>query len=146
MTLKVLIQRMNVIQRMLFEIKLKSGEAALTLHCARTHNHINPSGKFIIGDPQGDTGLTGRMIIIDTYGDWDAHGGGAFSGKYPTKVDRSDSYICRQMEKGIVQSGWSKCNVVQLSYAIGVNNYCLCPWSATTLSAASRARKTSRTC
>merc|ERR1711897_127060 len=62
-----------------------------------THLHINPSGKFIIGGPQGDAGLTGRKIIIDTYGGWGAHGGGAFSGKDPTKVDRSAAYICRQM-------------------------------------------------
>merc|ERR1711957_678166 len=104
----------NVIQRTLSEIKLKSGEAALTLYGAHTHNHINPSGKFIIGGPQGDAGLTGRKIIID------AHGGGAFSGKDPTKVDRSAAYICRQMAKSIVQSGLSKRALVQLSYAIGV--------------------------
>jgi len=110
----------NVIQRTLSEIKLKSGEAALTLYGAHTHNHINPSGKFIIGGPQGDAGLTGRKIIIDTYGGWGAHGGGAFSGKDPTKVDRSAAYICRQMAKSIVQSGLSKRALVQLSYAIGV--------------------------
>jgi len=110
----------NVIQRTLSEIKLKSGKAALTLYGAHTHNHINPSGKFIIGGPQGDAGLTGRKIIIDTYGGWGAHGGGAFSGKDPTKVDRSAAYICRQMAKSIVQSGLSKRALVQLSYAIGV--------------------------
>merc|ERR1711968_254963 len=85
-----------------------------------THLHINPSGKFIIGGPQGDAGLTGRKIIIDTYGGWGAHGGGAFSGKDPTKVDRSAAYICRQMAKSIVKSGLSKRALVQLSYAIGV--------------------------
>jgi S-adenosylmethionine synthetase len=110
----------NVIQRTLSEITLKSGKAALTLYGAHTHNHINPSGKFIIGGPQGDAGLTGRKIIIDTYGGWGAHGGGAFSGKDPTKVDRSAAYICRQMAKSIVQSGLSKRALVQLSYAIGV--------------------------
>jgi S-adenosylmethionine synthetase len=110
----------NVIQRTLSEIKLKSGKAALTLYGAHTHNHINPSGKFIIGGPQGDAGLTGRKIIIDTYGGWGAHGGGAFSGKDPTKVDRSAAYICRQMAKSIVKSGLSKRALVQLSYAIGV--------------------------
>merc|ERR1711865_451411 len=110
----------NVIQRTLSEIKLKSGKAALTLYGAHTHNHINPSGKFIIGGPQGDAGLTGRKIIIDTYGGWGAHGGGAFSGKDPTKVDRSAAYICRQMAKSIVSSGLCKRALVQLSYAIGV--------------------------
>merc|ERR1712048_1108294 len=74
----------------------------------------------IIGGPQGDAGLTGRKIIIDTYGGWGAHGGGAFSGKDPTKVDRSAAYICRQMAKSIVKGGLSKRALVQLSYAIGV--------------------------
>merc|ERR1712046_196172 len=78
----------KVVRRTLSEIKLKNGQAALTLYGAHTHNYINPSGKFIIGGPQGDAGLTGRKIIIDTYGGWGAHGGGAFSGKDPTKVDR----------------------------------------------------------
>eukprot|EP00438_Fugacium_kawagutii_P010526 Skav214523 [mRNA] locus=scaffold410:243688:246119:- [translate_table: standard] len=87
---------------------------------AHTHLHINPSGKFIIGGPQGDAGLTGRKIIIDTYGGWGAHGGGAFSGKDPTKVDRSAAYICRQMAKSVVSSGLSARCLVQLSYAIGV--------------------------
>jgi S-adenosylmethionine synthetase len=82
--------------------------------------HINPSGKFIIGGPQGDAGLTGRKIIIDTYGGWGAHGGGAFSGKDPTKVDRSAAYACRQMAKSVVSSGLCKRALVQLSYAIGV--------------------------
>merc|ERR1712066_763128 len=68
------------------------GEPALTLFGEHTHLYINPSGKFIIGGPQGDAGLTGRKIIIDTYGGWGAHGGGAFSGKDPTKVDRSAAY------------------------------------------------------
>merc|ERR1711883_15773 len=110
----------KVVKRTLSEIKLKSGEAALSLYGDHTHLHINPSGKFIIGGPQGDAGLTGRKIIIDTYGGWGAHGGGAFSGKDPTKVDRSAAYICRQMAKSIVKSGLSKRALVQLSYAIGV--------------------------
>lgn len=110
----------NVVKRTLREIKLKNGETALTLFGDHTHLHINPSGKFIIGGPQGDAGLTGRKIIIDTYGGWGAHGGGAFSGKDPTKVDRSAAYICRQMAKSIVKSGLSKRALVQLSYAIGV--------------------------
>merc|ERR1712124_197877 len=110
----------DVIRKTLEEIKLKNGKPALTLYGDHTNLHINPSGKFIIGGPQGDAGLTGRKIIIDTYGGWGAHGGGAFSGKDPTKVDRSAAYICRQMAKSIVKSGLSKRALVQLSYAIGV--------------------------
>merc|ERR1711998_268541 len=79
----------EVIVKCLEEITLKNGKPAVTLYGAHTNLHINPSGKFIIGGPQGDAGLTGRKIIIDTYGGWGAHGGGAFSGKDPTKVDRS---------------------------------------------------------
>merc|ERR1712061_324074 len=111
----------NVVKATLREIKLKNGDAALTLYSdEKTHLHINPSGKFIIGGPQGDAGLTGRKIIIDTYGGWGAHGGGAFSGKDPTTVDRSAAYICRQMAKSLVKSGLCKRALVQLSYAIGV--------------------------
>merc|ERR1711883_43126 len=110
----------EVVKETLKEITLKNGQPALTLFGDHTHLHINPSGKFIIGGPQGDAGLTGRKIIIDTYGGWGAHGGGAFSGKDPTKVDRSAAYICRQMAKSIVKSGLSKRALVQLSYAIGV--------------------------
>jgi len=110
----------DVIRKTLEEIKLKNGKPALTLYGDHTHLHINPSGKFIIGGPQGDAGLTGRKIIIDTYGGWGAHGGGAFSGKDPTKVDRSAAYICRQMAKSVVKSGLCKRALVQLSYAIGV--------------------------
>merc|ERR1712050_304286 len=110
----------KVIKRTLQEITLKNGQPALTLYGSHTHLHINPSGKFIIGGPQGDAGLTGRKIIIDTYGGWGAHGGGAFSGKDPTKVDRSAAYICRQMAKSVVKSGLCKRALVQPSYAIGV--------------------------
>merc|ERR1711998_277682 len=110
----------DVIVKCLEEIKLKNGKPAVSLYGDHTHLHINPSGKFIIGGPQGDAGLTGRKIIIDTYGGWGAHGGGAFSGKDPTKVDRSAAYICRQMAKSVVKSGLCKCALVQLSYAIGV--------------------------
>merc|ERR1711920_189869 len=111
----------KVVKATLQEIKLKSGATAMTLFSDdKTHLHINPSGKFIIGGPQGDAGLTGRKIIIDTYGGWGAHGGGAFSGKDPTKVDRSAAYICRQMAKSVVKSGLCKRALVQLSYAIGV--------------------------
>merc|ERR1711937_962578 len=110
----------HVIIKCLEEIKLKNGKAAVTPYGDHTHLHINPSGKFIIGGPQGDAGLTGRKVIIDTYGGWGAHGGGAFSGKDPTKVDRSAAYICRQMAKSVVKGGLSKRCLVQLSYAIGV--------------------------
>merc|ERR1711907_172517 len=110
----------KVVKRTLSDIKLKNGQPALTLYGDHTHNYINPSGKFIIGGPQGDAGLTGRKIIIDTYGGWGAHGGGAFSGKDPTKVDRSAAYICRQMAKSVVKGGLAKRCLVQLSYAIGV--------------------------
>merc|ERR1712174_125925 len=110
----------EVVKKTLQEIKLKSGKPALTLFGDHTHLYINPSGKFIIGGPQGDAGLTGRKIIIDTYGGWGAHGGGAFSGKDPTKVDRSAAYICRQMAKSVVKSSLCKRALVQLSYAIGV--------------------------
>merc|ERR1711908_60165 len=109
----------EVVKKTLSEIVLKNGKPALTLFGDFTHLHINPSGKFIIGGPQGDAGLTGRKIIIDTYGGWGAHGGGAFSGKDPTKVDRSAAYICRQMAKSVVKSGLCKRALVQLSYAIG---------------------------
>merc|ERR1712167_169141 len=109
----------HVVKKTLEETILKSGKNALTLYGNHTHLHINPSGKFIIGGPQGDTGLTGRKIIIDTYGGWGAHGGGAFSGKDPTKVDRSAAYIYRQMAKSVVKSGLAKRALVQLSYAIG---------------------------
>jgi len=110
----------EVVKTTLSEIKLKNGKSAISLYGDFTHLHINPSGKFIIGGPQGDAGLTGRKIIIDTYGGWGAHGGGAFSGKDPTKVDRSAAYICRQMAKSVVKSGLCKRALVQLSYAIGV--------------------------
>ena len=82
--------------------------------------HINPTGKFVIGGPQGDTGLTGRKIIVDTYGGVGRHGGGAFSGKDPSKVDRSATYAARYVAKNIVAAGLAKRCEVQLSYAIGV--------------------------
>ena len=82
--------------------------------------HINPTGRFVIGGPQGDTGLTGRKIIVDTYGGYARHGGGAFSGKDPTKVDRSAAYMARYIAKNIVASGVATKCEVQLAYAIGV--------------------------
>jgi len=82
--------------------------------------HLNPSGRFVIGGPHGDASLTGRKIIIDTYGGWGAHGGGAFSGKDPTKVDRSAAYAARWAAKSLVAAKLAKRVIVQLSYAIGV--------------------------
>ena len=82
--------------------------------------HINPTGKFVIGGPAGDTGLTGRKIIVDTYGGWFSHGGGAFSGKDPTKVDRSGAYMARYLAKNLVSAGLADRVQVQLAYAIGV--------------------------
>ena len=82
--------------------------------------HINPTGNFVIGGPNGDTGLTGRKIIVDTYGGYFSHGGGAFSGKDPTKVDRSAAYMARYMAKNLVAAGFAKQVQVQLAYAIGV--------------------------
>ena len=86
----------------------------------KTRFLLNPTGKFVIGGPQGDSGLTGRKIIIDTYGGYSRHGGGAFSGKDPTKVDRSASYACRYVAKNIVAAGLARKCEVQISYAIGV--------------------------
>jgi len=87
---------------------------------ANTKFHINPTGRFVIGGPHGDTGLTGRKIIVDTYGGMGRHGGGAFSGKDPTKVDRSACYMARHVAKNIVASGLATKAEVQLAYAIGV--------------------------
>jgi S-adenosylmethionine synthetase len=82
--------------------------------------HVNPTGKFVIGGPHGDTGLTGRKIIVDTYGGKGAHGGGAFSGKDPSKVDRSAAYAGRYVAKNIVAAGLADRCEIQVSYAIGV--------------------------
>ncbi len=86
----------------------------------KTRFLVNPTGKFVIGGPQGDSGLTGRKIIVDTYGGYSRHGGGAFSGKDPTKVDRSAAYACRYIAKNIVAAGFAEKCEVQVSYAIGV--------------------------
>lgn len=86
----------------------------------QTKYHINPTGRFVIGGPHGDTGLTGRKIIVDTYGGWGRHGGGAFSGKDATKVDRSAAYMARHVAKNIVKAGLATECEVQLAYAIGV--------------------------
>merc|ERR1712167_204189 len=81
---------------------------------------VNPTGKFVIGGPDGDAGLTGRKIIVDTYGGWVPHGGGAFSGKDPSKVDRSAAYYCRFVAKSIVANKLAHRALVQVSYAIGL--------------------------
>lgn len=86
----------------------------------KTKIYINPTGRFVVGGPQGDTGLTGRKIIVDTYGGYAPHGGGAFSGKDPTKVDRSATYMARYIAKNIVAAGIAEKCLVQLAYAIGV--------------------------
>ncbi|GBM66345.1 S-adenosylmethionine synthase isoform type-2 [Araneus ventricosus] len=96
----------------------------------KTIYHINPCGEFITGGPMGDAGLTGRKIIVDTYGGWGAHGGGAFSGKDPSKVDRSAAYAARWVAKSLVKAGLCRRCLVQLSYAIGIAE----PLSITVLS------------
>ena len=90
------------------------------LYDAKTQIYVNPTGRFVIGGPMGDTGLTGRKIIVDTYGGYARHGGGAFSGKDPTKVDRSASYAARYLAKNVVAAGLARRCEVQLAYAIGV--------------------------
>jgi len=90
------------------------------LDCGAIKYHINPTGKFVVGGPHGDCGLTGRKIIVDTYGGWAKHGGGAFSGKDPTKVDRSAAYMARYVAKNVVAAGLADSCEVQLAYAIGV--------------------------
>ena len=104
------------------EIKRHVGLAVLPpeLLDAKTRFLINPTGKFVVGGPQSDTGMTGRKIIVDTYGGWAPHGGGAFSGKDPTKVDRSATYMARHVAKNIVAAGLAREALVQLAYAIGV--------------------------
>jgi len=88
---------------------------------AATEWHVNPTGRFVIGGPDGDAGLTGRKIIVDTYGGAAPHGGGAFSGKDPTKVDRSAAYAARYLAKNVVAAGMAERCTIQLSYAIGVS-------------------------
>jgi S-adenosylmethionine synthetase len=86
----------------------------------QTHFFINPTGRFVVGGPKGDSGLTGRKIIVDTYGGWSRHGGGCFSGKDPSKVDRSAAYYARYIAKNLVAAKLAKAAEVQLAYAIGV--------------------------
>lgn len=102
----------KVVEPVFVDIEVKPDE--------QTRFLVNPTGKFVVGGPQGDSGLTGRKIIVDTYGGYSRHGGGAFSGKDPTKVDRSAAYACRYVAKNIVAAGLADKCEVQLSYAIGV--------------------------
>ena len=106
--------RKDIIQNVILPIVPKN------LLDENTKYYINPTGRFVIGGPQGDSGLTGRKIIVDTYGGYSRHGGGAFSGKDPTKVDRSAAYAARYVAKNIVASGFAKKCEIQLAYAIGV--------------------------
>lgn len=101
-------------------VKTKYSENVQTLFNDETKYYINPTGKFVIGGPHGDAGLTGRKIIVDTYGGKGAHGGGAFSGKDPSKVDRSAAYAARHIAKNLVAAGVSEEVLVQVSYAIGI--------------------------
>jgi S-adenosylmethionine synthetase len=103
-----------------FVKNLVKGELPEDLSAGGIKWHINPTGQFIVGGPHGDSGLTGRKIIVDTYGGWGRHGGGAFSGKDPTKVDRSAAYMARYVAKNIVAAGLAERCEVQLAYAIGV--------------------------
>ena len=89
--------------------------------CPEDEFYVNPTGKFVIGGPDGDAGLTGRKIIVDTYGGAAPHGGGAFSGKDPTKVDRSAAYAARYLAKNVVAAGLAERCLIQLSYAIGIS-------------------------
>ena len=90
--------------------------------CPEAELYVNPTGNFVIGGPDGDAGLTGRKIIVDTYGGASPHGGGAFSGKDPTKVDRSAAYACRYLAKNVVAAGLADKCTLQISYAIGVSH------------------------
>ena len=106
--------RKDIIENVIFPIIPKE------LMDGKVNIYVNPTGRFVIGGPQGDTGLTGRKIIVDTYGGYSRHGGGAFSGKDPTKVDRSASYAARYIAKNIVKAGLAKKCEVQIAYAIGI--------------------------
>ncbi len=107
------------IQQYIIE-KIIKPELPTDLDTSNITYHINPTGRFVVGGPHGDAGLTGRKIIVDTYGGWGRHGGGAFSGKDPTKVDRSAAYMARYVAKNIVAAGLADRCEVQLAYAIGV--------------------------
>ncbi len=110
----------DIINILIPRVKAQLPESIQKLFTDQITYHINPTGKFVIGGPHGDTGLTGRKIIVDTYGGKGAHGGGAFSGKDPSKVDRSAAYAARHIAKNLVAAGVANEVLVQLSYAIGV--------------------------
>jgi S-adenosylmethionine synthetase len=109
----------DIVEILIPRVKAKYGKYAALFNDDIKY-HINPTGKFVIGGPHGDTGLTGRKIIVDTYGGKGAHGGGAFSGKDPSKVDRSAAYATRHIAKNLVAAGVAEEVLVQVSYAIGV--------------------------
>ena len=110
----------DVINILVPRVKAQFGEQEKKLFDGKIKYHVNPTGKFVIGGPHGDSGLTGRKIIVDTYGGRGAHGGGAFSGKDPSKVDRSAAYAARHIAKNMVAAGVAREMLVQVSYAIGV--------------------------
>ena len=131
--------RQDIVDILIPRVVSKLPEATQTLFNEDIKYHINPTGKFVIGGPHGDTGLTGRKIIVDTYGGKGAHGGGAFSGKDPSKVDRSAAYATRHIAKNLVAAGVADEVLVQVSYAIGVvepmgifiDTYGSCPFNMT---------------
>jgi len=110
----------DIVEILIPKVKRKLPKKIQNLFDDQIKYHINPTGKFVIGGPHGDTGLTGRKIIVDTYGGKGAHGGGAFSGKDPSKVDRSAAYASRHIAKNLVAAGVADEILVQVSYAIGV--------------------------
>ena len=116
--------RKDITEILIPRVKDKQKKAIQDLFTNEIKYHINPTGKFVIGGPHGDTGLTGRKIIVDTYGGKGAHGGGAFSGKDPSKVDRSAAYATRHIAKNLVAAGIADEVLVQVSYAIGVAEPC----------------------
>ncbi|ROI08060.1 methionine adenosyltransferase [Chryseobacterium sp. H3056] len=116
--------RKDIIEILIPKVKAMQPRAIQELFNDQIKFHINPTGKFVIGGPHGDTGLTGRKIIVDTYGGKGAHGGGAFSGKDPSKVDRSAAYAVRHIAKNLVAAGVADEILVQVSYAIGVAEPC----------------------
>ncbi|NQX86580.1 MAG: methionine adenosyltransferase [Flavobacteriaceae bacterium] len=131
--------RKDIIEILIPRVIAKLPKGIQSLFNDNIKYHINPTGKFVIGGPHGDTGLTGRKIIVDTYGGKGAHGGGAFSGKDPSKVDRSAAYATRHIAKNLVAAGLCKEVLVQVSYAIGVvepmgifiDTYGTCPFNMT---------------
>ena len=123
---KVVLEKIaeDIINIVIPEVKAEAKEEIKALFDENITYHINPTGKFEIGGPHGDTGLTGRKIIVDTYGGKGAHGGGAFSGKDPSKVDRSAAYATRHIAKNLVAAGVADEVLVQVSYAIGITEPC----------------------